>query len=246
MDKVFRKKFITLWLFGFIGAIAVLPYAFSLQSEALTDIEISTPILILASLIQSGILLAIVVYFGIKVSLKTNLKTPFLDNFITNQPQANIKKLFKIGIISGAIVATLILSLEFLFKIFIPVLDTIESPPLWQGLLASFYGAFTEELIVRYFLMSLLVWMLFKIFKSESSHLVFVAILSTALIFGLLHLPAMSAVVDLTPLIIVRVIILNAVGGIIFGYLFWKHGLEFAVIAHFTTDILLQIISRIL
>ncbi len=245
MEKLTWKKFAILWTLGFIGIIAVLPYSFFLQSEALVEVPLSLPALIALSLFQSGIFLAVVIFFGMKLSAKTGFKTPFIDQVINRQPLEKAGKLLKVGIVSGVIVATLILSLESLFKVFIPALDVIATPPLWQGLLASFYGAFTEELIVRYFLMSLLVWILFKIFKSNSLHLVYTAIISTALIFGLLHLPAMATMVDLTPLITLRTIALNAIGGIVFGYLYWKHGLEYAMTSHFVADILLQSISKI-
>ena len=46
----------------------------------------------------------------------------------------------------------------------------------------------------------------------------------------------------LTPMVIVRAIVLNAVGGIIFGWLYWKKGLESAMISHFSADIVLHVI----
>jgi len=35
---------------------------------------------------------------------------------------------------------------------------------------------------------------------------------------------------------------LNGIGGMVFGWLYWKKGLEFAIISHFSADIVLQII----
>jgi len=35
---------------------------------------------------------------------------------------------------------------------------------------------------------------------------------------------------------------LNGIGGIIFGWLYWKKGLESAMISHFSADIVLQVI----
>jgi membrane protease YdiL (CAAX protease family) len=41
---------------------------------------------------------------------------------------------------------------------------------------------------------------------------------------------------------VIKVILLNAVGGIIFGWLYWKKGLESAMISHFSADIVLHVI----
>lgn len=69
------------------------------------------------------------------------------------------------------------------------------------------------------------------------------AIILAAFLFGVGHLPAATATgMDLTLLLTLRIILLNAVGGIIFGWLYWKKGLEAAVIAHFTADIGLHVV----
>lgn len=54
--------------------------------------------------------------------------------------------------------------------------------------------------------------------------------------FRALHLPATAALVGLTPLLLLRAFLLNSIGGGAFGWLYWKEGLESAMIAHFFTD----------
>jgi membrane protease YdiL (CAAX protease family) len=53
-------------------------------------------------------------------------------------------------------------------------------------------------------------------------------------------LPA-SLILPLTTLFVIRVIVLNALGGIIFGWLYQKRGFESAMIAHFSTDLVLHV-----
>ena len=125
-----------------------------------------------------------------------------------------------------------------------PIGENIQTP-VWQRFLASFYGGITEEIIMRLFLMSSLVWIGLKFSKrTENPHPIFVwiAIILAAVIFGLGHLPVTATLTELTPIVITRGILLNGIGGIIFGWLFWKKGLEAAIIAHFTTDIMILII----
>lgn len=243
MNKMMWKKFGMLWGLGLVGVATVMPYALTLQAEALSEAPIPLPILAILSFIQSGVLVAIVVFLGIKLATKTGLQTPLIDAYLTGQTLPKTKHVLKVSIISGLLVATAIVTLELAFTTLIPALDTLATGPLWQGLLASFYGGITEELIMRFFLMSLVAWVLFKLLKTRSPWVIYTAIISTAILFGALHLPAMATLVDLTPLIIMRTVLLNSIGGIVFGYLYWKHGLEYAMVSHFTADIFIQTIS---
>ena len=120
------------------------------------------------------------------------------------------------------------------------------TPPAWQGFLASFYGGINEEILLRLFLMTLIAWIIFKIKKTEegkpTSIGMWLAIILASVIFGIGHLPTAMTIATLTPLLTIKVIILNAVGGIIFGWLYWKKGLESAMISHFSADIVLHVI----
>lgn len=118
--------------------------------------------------------------------------------------------------------------------------------PLWKGFLASFYGAISEEIVMRLFLMTLIVWIIFKIRKTEDGKPttlgIWIAIIVSAVIFGLGHLPITGSITSITPLIIGRAVLLNGVGGIVLGWLYWKKGLESAMMGHFSADIVLNVI----
>jgi membrane protease YdiL (CAAX protease family) len=49
----------------------------------------------------------------------------------------------------------------------------------------------------------------------------------------------------LNPLVITRAIVLNGGGGLAFGWLYWKQGLESAMIAHFSADIVVHVIMQL-
>ena len=64
---------------------------------------------------------------------------------------------------------------------------------------------------------------------------VWLAIVASALLFGAGHLPAAAALVGrLSVDVVVFVVGVNTAFGVLFGYLFWRHGLETAMIAHGT------------
>ncbi|TYS16645.1 CPBP family intramembrane metalloprotease [Rossellomorea vietnamensis] len=69
------------------------------------------------------------------------------------------------------------------------------------------------------------------------------AILLSSLVFGLMHFSVASSAFEMTLGIFASMLIINGIGGIIFGALFVYLGLEFAIIAHFTADITLHVIG---
>jgi membrane protease YdiL (CAAX protease family) len=92
--------------------------------------------------------------------------------------------------------------------------------------------------------MSLLAWLGKFISHDGDGHptgpVFWAANILAALLFGLGHLPATAMLVPLTPLVVARAVLLNGLPGIAFGWLYWKRGLEAAMIAHFSADIVLH------
>jgi membrane protease YdiL (CAAX protease family) len=69
---------------------------------------------------------------------------------------------------------------------------------------------------------------------------VWIAVIVAALIFGVGHLPAARAMMVMSPPMVVRILVLNLIPGIVFGFLFWKRGLLSAMTAHFSADVLMH------
>ena len=69
-----------------------------------------------------------------------------------------------------------------------------------------------------------------------------VAITLAALLFGAGHLPTAFAIgMAHAPFAIARIVLLNALVGLVTGTLFWKYGLEHAMLAHFCADLVLHV-----
>jgi hypothetical protein len=113
---------------------------------------------------------------------------------------------------------------------------------LFAGLL---YGGLTEELMMRWGLVSLLAWGAYRVFQrgagQPSSRIFVVSIVVAALLFGAGHLPAAAAIAPLTAPLIARVVVLNGLAGTVFGWLFWRRSLESAMLAHATTHVILAL-----
>lgn len=233
-----KHKFLALWSTGLFCTLVALPYIFALQYKVIAKSPLSLPQLILISLGQTAVLLAAAVFFGLKLALRINL--PILELNI----KTNLKQILKLSIPLGAATALVIKISDFFFTKDIPELVVaVEQMPFWKAILAAFYGGVVEELLMRLFLVSLFAWLIAKIFKItdviKNNTIMWVAIILAAIIFGLGHLPATATITQITPLVIVRAILLNGIGGLVFGWLYWKKGLEYAIAAHFTADIVL-------
>ena len=69
------------------------------------------------------------------------------------------------------------------------------------------------------------------------------AIVVAALVFGAAHLPAAFAIWGFGAANIARTLVLNGIAGLVFGALYWRRGLEHAMAAHFSADLVLHVIA---
>ena len=237
------KMFFILLITCVLTALLVIPY-----SLALTSIEVKiTPVMMVLTIAQNLVLFAVVIFLGLLLSKQIGMGLPILKNVLEGKNQTKeLKSILIPSIGLGLVAGVLMVLLAIPFNI--PELNNSElSIPPWKALLASFYGGIGEEVLLRLFLVSLFVWLTFKIKKTKdglpTDFGIWFSIILAAIIFGLGHLPATSQIVPLTGLVVIRAIVLNGVAGIAFGWLYWKKGLESAIIAHFSTDIVLHIIA---
>ncbi|HLL45691.1 MAG TPA: CPBP family glutamic-type intramembrane protease, partial [Longimicrobiaceae bacterium] len=109
------------------------------------------------------------------------------------------------------------------------------------------YGGITEELMMRWGVMSLLAWAGWRLFQRGRGEpgpaVMWAAILAAALLFGAGHLGAVSAIAPLTVAVVARTVALNALAGVAFGWLFWRRSLEAAMLAHMTGHVVLTLVS---
>jgi hypothetical protein len=238
----FAKTFLALFGLGLLGVLALIPVIMR-QLAALPPelIELPIPVLAALSLLNPLILLAIAVGIGTLLAHRVGLRSLVAEQVRTGtaiwpQLRPAIPMAFGLGL--GFMLVTVVL--DRLIDPFANAEMIGELPaagnPFMQLVMGLLYGGITEELLLRWGFMSLLVWLGWRVFQRGAgvarSAIVWAAIILAAILFGVGHLPAMASVVELTPLIIMRTILLNALGGIVFGWLFWRHNLETAMVCH--------------
>lgn len=119
-----------------------------------------------------------------------------------------------------------------------------------SGVIASvLYGGIIEEVMLRLFFMSLIAFIVWKLFfrKHDKENIptsVFVvANIVAAFLFAAGHLPfTMSIFGTLTPLILLRCFLLNGGSGLAFGWLYRKYGIVYAILGH----ALFHIVSKLI
>ena len=253
------KVFFILWIATILATVAVLPYTLELQGSLVSNIEglLPLPVMVALQLVQSAILFAIVTFAGMFFASRVGLGTPILDSATRGESVAEkIRALLPLSITLGILGTLIILGLEFFY--FQPALvkelgETANALNLqtsqtaaWKGFLASFYGGIAEEIQLRLFVMSFFAWLGRFLSKTAdgkpTNAVIWIANILAAVLFGLGHLPTMAVLVPLTPLVIARAVVLNGLLGIGFGWLYWKRGLEAAMISHFSADLVLHVL----
>lgn len=117
------------------------------------------------------------------------------------------------------------------------LLDMYAVKPTIPYLLATVtYGAVIEEVMLRLFMMSLAAFLLHLVFERKregvSTAVLASANVVSALLFAVGHLSANEVMFGLTPVIVLRCMLLNGGLGLAFGWLYRRYGLRYAMIAH--------------
>lgn len=111
------------------------------------------------------------------------------------------------------------------------------TPRLVIGLL---YGGLAEEVLMRWGVMSAVVWALLRLRGGggpmrPAAGAAWAGIVVAALVFAAGHLPALAQAVEPSGPIVARTLALNALAGLVYGWLYWRRSLECAMLAHAAT-----------
>ena len=118
-----------------------------------------------------------------------------------------------------------------------PIMDSYLVKPSMAFVLGSVtYGAVIEEVMLRLFMMTLIALVLHLVFERKretaSVWVLVTANIISALLFAAGHLPATQMMLGLSPMILARCFLLNGGIGLMFGWLYRKYGLRYAMVAH--------------
>jgi membrane protease YdiL (CAAX protease family) len=250
MNKV-KTNWKLLGLFIAIGAVAtftIMPYAFALVK---VPVGVNFSLIIAVQALQTTILIALASFVGIRLAKKMGFKMVIFEKLSKGEKcGADFKAIWKSSAFWGFVAGVLIVILCIPFwTVSVEMVKQEMAVDLWKSLLTPIYGGFVEEILFRLFFMTFLVWLTSKVSKigkkddgKPTNTVIWIAIIISSVIFGLGHLGITDAMTAITPSVVIRAVLLNGVGSVIFSLLYWKRGLESAMIAHFSTDVVLHIL----
>lgn len=230
------KLGLSLFFIGFLGVLTMLTVTIPMDKFPPMVLEkVSPQMLKVLILANPTVLLIISVILGTALYDKVGLKVPNISQWLGIESSGiSFGEQFKFGALSGLTAGALIVAVSGIFG------QVIEEEMKAMGndfdvtILARFgYGGITEELLLRYGFMTLIVWVVFIITKNLEPVTYWIGLVLAALLFAVGHFPAVyAAVPEPSGILLTYILIGNSIAGLFFGWLYWKKGLEAAFIAH--------------
>jgi membrane protease YdiL (CAAX protease family) len=213
---------LVLWAAGMAGSIAitvtVLPALLGQMPEPLPA---PLWLISLASLAQSALLLGLATWAGVRLTPSAGLRAPAFEAVVTRRSiAAALEPQLRPGLIAGVVGGMfLFASLRYAPDALAQLQDRFAIPIVARVL----YGGITEELLLRWGLMTTLAWLAWRFLQKRRGPVragfVWMAIAVSALLFAAGHLPAASILLGALDLAVVAFVIgVNAAFGLLFGY----------------------------
>lgn len=213
----------------FMGIYLLDSYPLEIQQQ-IVDQGITNAMLGLVTAVQSACYGLVLGALGILLGKKTGLWKD--ERHFEKKP---LILTAAISLIGG--MALILPDLLFFGKHVQAIMDSYAVKPTVPYMLAAvLYGGVIEEVMLRLFMMSLIAFVLHKLFgknrEMPATGVLIAANVIAAILFAAGHLPATAMLMGITPMILIRCFLLNGGFGLLFGYLYRKYGLRYAMIAH--------------
>jgi membrane protease YdiL (CAAX protease family) len=255
----FGKRFGVALLLGIPGIVALVGYIYVTTPATAVPAGLSLPLLALVSAVNPLVLLGIACLLGAYAAPRVGLQSYVIDRTGSGSDiWQHLRNEAGLAVGIGVAGGVLIVVLDAVMMPFVAqdlpqsvlgaprptVLDIFAYAPV-----RFLYGGIAEELMLRFGLMSVLVFVGWRITGCRTAGprpgVVWAAIVIAAVLFGLGHLPALAQSVELTPALVARTVLLNAVAGVLFGWLYWRRSLEAAMVAHASFHVPLVALSLV-
>jgi len=247
------KLFWLLLVACILGIAAALPYIYALFGNMIArggSLPMPLPILVTVQLMQSAIVFGAIISLGILLARKVGIEAPVLRGWLYRSGEKFPDSWLRLPLLWGFVIGVLMfLMYYFVFLPLIPEwpVQAEAALPIWKRFLVCFYGAINIELLMRFFLLSLFLWLLKKITRGASlrpdAGIFWTANIIVALLYGAGHLPAAKSLMPLTPIVLTAVLLPTGLAALTFGYLTWKRGIEAAMLAHFSADFVSHVLG---
>ena len=229
MKNIFQPQTLIILALGLTGVSQVWFADLGLAAMA-QEAGISLEFLKMASMVQAAVLLLVAVVVG----SATSSVTGFSFNKLGKSERSNTRQLVTDLATATALASVLLLLYNWVVTTVFPLENTNSYQDSLS--LAVLYGGITEEVLVRWGVMGFIAYLFIRIFKrantSRNGDLIVWANILAAMVFAVGHFPALTLLGGVQPIHFWLVFSFNTLIGVLFGWLFSKHGLWSAMVAH--------------
>jgi membrane protease YdiL (CAAX protease family) len=241
----FLRRFLPVWAIGGVGVLALLtqPPPAELIAGTPELRELPEWVLRWLLLVNPLVLLTVAAGIGALLAHRVGLRSALAGSV---EARLDAPTAVATGLVLAAVLVVADAALaDVLGPQWRRVIAASEAKPWLPRLtLGVLYGGLTEEVLLRWGLMSLVVWSASRLIRQAGGAqgrardgAVWFGIAASATVFALGHLPALSQSVELSGPIVARTLALNGLAGLAYGWLFWRRSLESAMLAHATTHV---------
>jgi hypothetical protein len=204
---------------------------------------ISDGYLVISFLARTAVL-GILILVGLHLGRRVGLGAPLLEAWTKGvSVRERIMSALKISLAGGLGVTAIKYLLDLLvFSPFVPgTLSQWKQVPYGLLLPIPFQQGIGDEIIYRLFWMTVLVWIIWKVQGSGDTMLKDRTYWAGITMAGLISI--LGVLISGTLIVKLQYAALILTGGIPFGWLYWKKGIESAIVAHFISSVALVLLS---
>lgn len=181
------KLGLLLFIVGFSGILTLLTVDVPIPSDISGDLANQLRQFKLLLLVNPTIILLLSIVIGTVLYDRVGFELPIFEKVaFRNGRRVAYLDIFKGGFFGGVISGLLLMSIAFFYSDYIPEELERFDPTILNRLV---YGAFTEEIMLRFGVMTFIVWLFSLISIKNKSWIYWAGLIVSSPLFGLGHLP---------------------------------------------------------
>lgn len=234
----------------------VVPYAVGLGMIAPASPSPAPSLLsiVIAGFKDNLMLLIPAAAIGFWIAPRIGLGAPYLEHWFDGAPRPAqpLRSIVWPAFFWAVVTALVAFAIDGFFRFAVrvdfpaPEIHARLNVPWWRSVLASFWAPWAEEIFDRLFLVSLIGWILIKLFRVSGEGTgrmvaLWIAIVASALFFGWYHISNEAIFASPVPAIVqLRTIMIITPVGLAFGWIYIRRGLEAVILSHFFIDLIVH------
>lgn len=238
-----RRLFVALWLAGAVAAAPSIPATVVLGDAGLLPNPVGWVLATASVMLGAVVVLPLAIFVGLRQGARFGLTAPLTEAWVAGRRvEGAARRLVMAAVAGGGIsLVGVLVTVTLAGDIAQPATPMDDIVPWWVGLAQAVSAAVDEELFFRLGVMTLIVWFTGRVMSSEegipSDFRMWIAVALSAVIFTMVHSAPSGDAEAAAALVAQPMQFVLLLAGGLFSWLFWKQGLEAAITAHFSYDI---------